>query len=349
MSTSLSKEQEVRWAGCARGRGASAHLVFVFLLLCNSFMISKATVITEDFSTQPLLRGWSLIGDPDLFSWDPTNRALFVTWDSSRPNSYYYFPLGTILTREDDFSLSLDLQLTDATGGINPDKPSTFELALGFLNLATATQTNFLRGNSSDSPNLVEFDYFPDTGFGPTVWPAVWSTNSSLNYNGSSDYTLLALPTGVQMRLTMVYAASNSTLIVSITTNGVPIGAINSVQLSTAFTDFRVGAFAIESYNDAGQDPRYGGSLLAHGTVDNILLRIPPPPVQNLSGNFSNNEWQVTFVSRANWIYTLERTSDFRSWIAVSGSATGTGTNLTLRDIAAPTASSFYRVRAERP
>ena len=91
----------------------------------------------------------------------------------------------------------------------------------------------------------------------------------------AQGFTLLALPTGVLIRLTMSYTASTKTLVTSATTNGVSIGNINSVRLSSSFTDFRVGAFAIESYSDAGQDPRYGGSLLAHGSVDNLLLTIP--------------------------------------------------------------------------
>src|SRR5439155_11928540 len=157
------------------------------------------------------------------------------------------------------FSLAFDLELMDIAGGVDPNKPSTFELALGFLNLVDAAKPNFFRGNGAESPNLVEFDFFPDTGFGPTIWPSMWSTNSRLNYNGAGDYSILPLPTGISMRLTMSYTASNATLATSITTNGVPIGTLNNVKLSPSFTDFRTGAFAIESYSDAGQDPRLGG------------------------------------------------------------------------------------------
>jgi len=157
------------------------------------------------------------------------------------------------------------------------------------------------------------------------------------------------LPRGVRMRLTMAYTASNGMLVTSLTTNGTSIGAINSVGLSAAFTDFRVGAFAIESYSDAGQDPRYGGSLLAHGFVDNIVLTVPPPPVRDLEGTFSNAQWQVTFTSRTNWIYTLERSADFRTWIEVSSNMSSAQTNLILNDTAPPSGNSFYRVRAQRP
>jgi len=220
-------------------------------------------------------------------------------------------------------------------------------MAIGFLNIVEATQTNFLR--AAHSPDLVEFDFFPGTELiAPTIWPSFWSTNSVLNYNGSSDYTILDLPVGVVLHVSMAYTASNRTMVTSIVTNGTSIGAVHTVKLSSSFTDFRVGSFAIESYNDAGQNPQYGGSLLAHGSIDNILITLPPPPVQNLTGSFASNQWEVTFVSRTNWLYTLARTTDFQSWTDVSSSANGTGTNLTLIDTNATTALTFYRVRAER-
>ena len=309
---------------------------------------TRAATITEDFATDPRTRGWTLFGNSTLFVWNAANHNLHVTWDSSRTNSYFYLPLETILTRADDFSLALDLQLSDVAAGVT--KPSTFELAFGFLNLVSATKTNFFRGNSSSSPNLVEFDYFPEAGtISATLWPSFWSTNSVLNYNGSGDYTLLDLPVGPSMRVTMSYTASNQTLATVITTNGVSIGAIASVQLNPSFTDFRVSAFALESYSDAGQDPRYGGSLLAHGMIDNIVLSVPPPPVQNISGQMSDNHWQVTFSSRTNWLYTLESTVGFASWVAVSATTSGNGEVLTLPDSRPLQAQSFYRVRAERP
>src|SRR5882724_10587949 len=94
--------------------------------LCLLSTTSQAAIITEDFATDPLIRGWRVFGDSTLFAWNQTGHNLSVTWDSSRSNSYYYVPLGTILNRLDDFSLELDLELQDITGGVNPNKPSTF-------------------------------------------------------------------------------------------------------------------------------------------------------------------------------------------------------------------------------
>ncbi|HWX19811.1 MAG TPA: hypothetical protein VN578_07885 [Candidatus Binatia bacterium] len=324
------------------------------LLLCSMAIVFTTTVagaatFQEDFATDPLARGWRVFGDRDLFHWNPTSQNLEVTWDSSQTNSYFQFLPGTIVARDDDFSFGLDLRLDDIAAGVNPSKPSTFELAFGLQNLVNAQGTNFLRSTGTASANLVELDFFPDTGFGPTVSPAVWSTNSLLNYNGPEDFTIMDLPVGVPMRITLSYTASNQTLSTTITTNGVSIGAVHDVRLSPSFTDFRVGTFAIESYSDAGQDPRYGGSLLAHGVVDNVVLTVPPNPVKDLNGGINHGVWQVQFVSRSNWVYTLERTMDFQTWTAASGAAPGNGGGLVLEDTNSPAARAFYRVRAERP
>jgi hypothetical protein len=83
--------------------------------------------------------------------------------------------------------------------------------------------------------------------------------------------------------------------------------------------------------------------------VDNVVVTAPPPPIQELLGYLTNGTWQVQFLSRSNWLYTLEQTADFVSWTAASAVGWGNGTNLVLQDTNALAAQSFYRVRAERP
>ena len=104
---------------------------------------------------------------------------------------------------------------------------------------------------------------------------------------------------------------------------------------------------AISSYSAAGD--AYGDSLLAHGAVDNIIVTLPPPPVQGLTGAVSHGLWQVQFNERTNWLYTLQRTTNFVSWRAVAASMSGNATNLFLQDTNAPEDKGFYRVHAERP
>jgi hypothetical protein len=228
-----------------------------------------ATTITENFCINPLQGGWQIFGDTNLFQWDPLNRNLDVTWDSSQSNSYFYHPLGTILTRDDDFRLAFDLQLNEAEAS-----GYGFELAIGFLNLAEATNTNFNRSTGENSPDLVEFDYFPDVGYGPTVWPLFVDTNSDFNYNGTSDYAIYAPIPGDWYHIEMTYTASNNTMVTTMTNFEQTSGITIVDPLDDSFTDFQVDTISISSYKDDG----LGDSIYAQGIVDNIIVTFPCQP-----------------------------------------------------------------------
>ena len=315
-----------------------------------SFLTARCdTVITENFSANPLQNGWKVFGNTNLFQWDSTNQDLRVTWDSSQPNSYFYHPVGTILARDDDFSMAFDLRLTDIGIGFNTNLTESFSIALGFLNLDEATQTNFLRGTDSDSPDLAEFAYFWDAGYGATAWPSLADTNSDFNWNGSTDYAIFALTNGQTYHIVMAYTSSNQTVTATLTNSQQTSGVLITQPLDATFGDFRLDTFSVNGYNDAGQDPAYAGSVLAHGVVDNIVLVVPPPPVQNLTGSLSNGVWQVQFNARAAWSYTLQRSTDFQSWTDLSPVTSAAGGPLSLSDPLPPTAKAFYRIRANRP
>jgi len=312
-----------------------------------------ALTVTQDFSTNPLAHGWNLFGDASLFQWNAANQNLQVTWDSSRSNSYLQMPLGTVMSRSDDFRVELDLLLNDITGGVNPAKPGPMQLAFGFQNRADAESTNFSRGTGADSPNLVEFNFFPDTGYGPTVWPAVISTNSEFNYNGSGDFQLFDLPTGVIMHMVLAYTSSNQTILTAITTNGVLVGPVASAHIGntfggTPFTQFKVNTFAISSYSDLGLAPGpNASSLLAHGVIDNLVITFPPPPIQHEQSVLAAGEWHQSFITRTNWNYLLQATTDFQSWTNLGAPRAGTGGQLQLHDVNAGSFNSrFYRVSA---
>jgi hypothetical protein len=313
--------------------------------------IGGAATFTENFSADPLQNGWQIFGDTNLFAWDSTNQNLVVTWDSSQTNSYFYHPLGTILARSDDFGISFDLQLADIAIGVNPAKTNTFEIADGFINFVSATNASVERGTGRSSMhgarNTWEFDYFPDSGHGATISPTIISSNNQCATMFAHPFVL---DPGALFHVTMNYTASNQTLHTTMTRNGTPFadGAIPDAVLNSpgsTFTDFRLDQFAVINWSDAGAD----GSLLAHGTVDNFVVTVPPPPIQNFSGSFTNNFWQAQFISQSNWLYTLETTADFVSWNDVSTATSGNGTNLFLPDTNAISGKTFYRVRADRP
>lgn len=307
------------------------------LAVASLFVLSvasaAATTITENFSSDPLTHGWKTFGNTNLFHWNSTQQNLEVTWDSTNANSYFYLPLGTVLTVDDNFSVGFDLQLTDVPVA------NGFEIALGFLNFNSATRTNFFRGSGYESPNLAEFDYFPDF-FSPSLTTV--DTNSTFNFL----FDAVPLENGTTYRIEFSHTAGMPFVTGQILTNGVVYGTFPTPYTTTNFTDFRLDAFSVSSFSDVNG---YGSSILAHGIVDNFSAALPPPPVQNLSGKFSGGQWQAKFLSRSNWIYALERSADLQNWSSVTNGISGNGTNLFLSDANTPVDKGFYRIRAERP
>jgi hypothetical protein len=333
-----------------RVSNAARKLALILLLLQPAF--SWANTYTENFSANPTGSGWQVFGTNNLFTWDSTNQNLRVTWDSSKPNNYFHHPLGNTLTSADDFSLSFDLTFEDYASGVNPAKLGTFEAAIGLLNLDQAVTANFFRGAGTTSfgpLNLVEFDFFPafDT-FNATIAQTIVGTNHSnanwlYNHENQQEMT-----PGETFHIAMNYSSVTRTLVTLVTINGEPYGDPQVMTL-LANQDFRVTTFSVSSYSDLGQNPLYAGSLLAHGTVDNISLVTPPPPVENLSGGFNGALWQVQFTCRTNWLYTLERSGNSTLWTNASLATPGNGAMLTLSDANPPAGAALYRVRANRP
>jgi hypothetical protein len=357
---------DIAWAQDTNGQSvtlASASYVRVEVLSGKSDVDGMAAVapawltVAQDFSADPLTQGWRMFGDGSLFTWNSANHNLEVTWDSSRSNSYLQLPLGTIMTRNDDFQVELDLLLKDIAGGINPAKPGPMQLAFGFQNRGDAQSTSFSRGTGADSPNLVEFNFFPDTGYGPTVWPAVYSTNSGMNYNGTGDFSIFDLPTGVTMHIVLAYSSSNQTVMTSIRTNGALVGPVTSARMATnssglggPFTQFNVDTFAISSYSDLGLAPGpNASSILAHGVIDNLVITFPPPPILDQELSPASGLWQETFISRTNWNYVLQTTTNFQTWNDASAVRAGTGGQVGLPDTnSAAFNSRIYRIKAYR-
>jgi hypothetical protein len=334
----------------------NAMLCRLFVAILLTAALSRAAVIQENFDTDPFARGWRAFGDASLFHWNTVNQNLEVTWDSSRTNSFFHLPLGTIVTRSDDFSFSFDVRLSDIRLGNTPGKTNEFQIAIGLLNYASAKRTNYFVGTGVNSTygirNAVEFDYFPDAGFGETFATVVVSTNNRI-------YAAHNFPLGMTaddtFRIAMTYTASNQLLRTSATKNGAPFGKLPGNTLDDLLlagrNDFRVDSFAVISYSDAIQAglPTYHGSILAHGTVDNVQITVPQPPISNLRLSFTNSAWRAQFTSVTNWTYTLERSTDLVAWAVASPATAGTGTALSLPDNNPSSTNSFYRVRADRP
>jgi hypothetical protein len=326
------------------------------LALASLFLVSNlhAVTLVEDFSHDPALDGWQVFGDTNLFTWDSTNHDLKVTWDSSQPNSYFHHPLGRILGTNDDFSVSFDLVLHDYAIGVNPAAPYSFELATGLQNFTEASSAGFLRGGYPTQPDLAEFDFFQwdDSGFDTnTVWPSFIDSENDFYYLNAKSYGVVELPKDVVMRVIMNYTAADQTCVLSITTNGTVVAAPVAAVLNAPgvfFEDYHLDTFAVESYNDA----KSGGSLLAHGTIGNIVLTVPAPPVTLVQGALRNGMWQVQFAGKTNWNYVLQSSSNLQTWLPAGPLVGGTNGRMILRDetnLPPVSQHQFYRVDAVRP
>jgi hypothetical protein len=101
----------------------------------------------------------------------------------------------------------------------------TFQLAIGLIRSAEVTRTNLARGigvhPEFGARNLIEFDYFPDAGFGATV--ALTAVSSNNQFRFSHNFPLEMTP-GATFRAEMSYTASNRILRASMTRDGQPFG-----------------------------------------------------------------------------------------------------------------------------
>jgi len=330
--------------------------VIVLVWLAVAAYSAAAAGFTQDFSANPAHNGWAAHGDASLFSWNAPSGWLDVTWDSSRTNSYFHRPLGTVLTKDDDFSLAFDIWLDDIEAGANPAKPYTFQIAVALFDLSQAVRPNLLAGAGVNATtglrSSVEFNYFPDTETVSETFSAiaVSSNNTTFaQFKFSHDFPR-ALDTGVWHRITLAYTAANRTLTMTKLRAGVPYGAVQTVSLGGTFTDIRCDSVAIASYSDGGQEAgASSGSVLAHGRVDNIVVTTPDPPVTQLAHSLDGTGHHVAFLSRSNWLYTLLRSETLTNWTALDTTATGNGSVLALTDTDPPATRAFYRVRAQRP
>jgi hypothetical protein len=327
-------------------------LLAVLLLAWSGFAEVTPRIYHEDFSNDPSDK-WRVYGETNLFSWSPESGELAVTWDSSNTNSYYYLPFGLTLTRYDDFRISFTLQLGDVQIGTDPLKPYTFQLAIGLINTTNAFDPEMHRGSGVNldhgARNVVEFDYFPDSGLGATVAPTLITENNQIAYSHNYPLELVA---GAQYRIEMVYAATNRTLQTKMTVDGQPFGqppdnSIKDLILTEHFTNFVVNAFAICSYSDAGQSPaQFSGSILAHGTLDDVDVTIYNRPALQLV--LAGQDKHLEFQTALNWRYDLESSDDLINWTTEAESITGNGQRAQII-LTEQIARRFFHLRVQRP
>lgn len=309
----------------------SARLLAALVVLAAALPLPGATLLAR-FDSDPLAAGWRMHGDTNLFVWDSANQNLRVTWDSSKPNSYFHLPLGTNLTRAHGFRLAFDLALDaePAAGGM--------QLALGLLRWSDASSPGFFRGSGSDSPNVATFDYFPDTGWGASLAATLIDASNRFAFVFAAE----ALMPGVTYRVELLHRPGAGRLEGRVFTNGVFVTALPHAFISDGFGDFELDTLAVCGFSGENS---FGSSILAHGVVDNLAFTSPLPVGEIAPDGFG----AVTFLSDAAWLYTLEQSADLVNWTVAAPPAPGNGGVLRLQSASPPAPAGFFRVRAELP
>jgi hypothetical protein len=316
-------------------------ILFLVLLAAAS---ARAMTFTENFTNNPAQNGWQMFGDTNLFTWDSTNDAMDVTWDSTQPNSYFYRPLGTTLTIADCFTVSFNIQLNDISYETYPFYP--MNLALGLFNYNEATNSGFSRPDGT-TPDIFEFDYFPDNGLGQQNLSAVLA-DDTISATNDSDfyfiYDVLPMQPGVDYQVTLTHASGAADLSAVVYTNGA-VYTMMPMAFSAPILGFNLDTLSISSYEE---DATYPDNLLAHGTVGNFVVTLPPV-VRNLACTYSNGVAQVQCGTYTGYNYTLERSADLTTWTPIPPATIGSGNIITLSDSSPPSSYAFYRVRARVP
>lgn len=307
---------------------------------------------SEGFQESPLGRGWEVVGDASLFQWDAAAGGLGVTWDSSRSNSFFLRRIAAPVTPSDDFAFGFDLTLSRMDVGTSPEKSGTFQIALGLINVADAMDPGFQRGVFLRSRNLVEWTWFaaqPDGAIAASLSPAIVPADGRLPWGYSDSF--VQLETGVRYGFGLRYTSTNRTLRIAMTADGVALPDPAPVVLPRSFTGFRVDALSIHSYSDAGQDPRYAGSVHAVGIVDDVWWEGPGAAVGRVRLAGQGNARRVVTATRSGWVYWLEVSEDLKVWGRAGAEVTGTGGDIAFEDPGTEGGREhrFYRVGARLP
>jgi hypothetical protein len=320
--------------------------IILFALLAASS--ARAVTLTENFTNDPAGGGWQVFGDTNLFTWDSTNDVEDVTWDSTQPNSYFYHPLGTILTIADCFTISFDIQLSDLTCQTNQGLAN---IGVGLLNYDEATNSAFSRPDGI-TPNVFEFEYYPDDGEeDPTEQSEVAGSliDDVGDLTNFPDFCFIYDPVpmnfGTTYHVTLTHQAGQPTLNALMTTNGQVFSTMPNVY-PTPFDNFQLDTVAVENYEqDSGYDAY---DMFGNGTVGNFVVTLPPV-VRNVSLTLSNGIPQVQCGTYRGYAYALERSTDLATWMRLLPATIANGNIITLTDPTPPATNAFYRIRAQVP
>ena len=164
-----------------------------------------------------------------------------------------------------------------------------------------------MRGTGTDSPNLVEWDYFPDTGFGATVSPALASSKSEF----SAGFTFPAeLTKGKVYTVRMGYDGSTGVLKTEMLEEGKPWKTIAEVKRKNAHAGFLVDTFSISNFTAKGSE----SSLFATGTIDELAIATSRSGPSFVDVHLDEGQWRARAFVVAPDDWQLQRSGDLRDW-----------------------------------
>jgi len=261
-------------------------LILFFFLLLSTLLFSQLVSFTEDFSTDPALRGWSYSGinpgksphTPPLFVWNSTENRLDVTYNSNLANSMFFKPLDVAVDECSIFKFSFKLFLTN----IQAETDGFCQFTFGLRN---TTRDDFDRfGKDFFNPNdpyscfdIVEWGYVPNPQspglfyFDPFVFPTICTSESDNFRNNWSPATVTQLQTDVLYEITQTYEPAERKLYMEMTADGVPItNADVTTPVSLYEGDvFYCNAIAVSNYYNRF-DWNLTPDTIVHGYIDDI-------------------------------------------------------------------------------
>lgn len=319
-------------------------LIALAMSLCPGL---EADELRDDFAADPFASGsgrWRVVGDAELFRWDPRAGALAVTWDSSRENSFCVLPLGRPVSAAEAVSFACDLTLTEAGPRPDSSRPQVLQVSIALVRQSRLPAGYSQRTATGRAVDLLDFSFFPLADYGPFgiaayVAPAAFGQMRA-GYSFGNSYNLAD---GQPHRLECRWDPLDRRLHTTLTGAG-PIQPTHPPL--PADDDFVVDALAIVVWNE-GPTPQ--DSLFARGVLDNVVITrpgLPSPWVEPLT--FEALTRTVRLRSRTGFHYQLEASGDLSQWTALGEPTAGTGDEIVLNDLRkALFPQQFYRVRAE--
>jgi len=239
---------------------------FLLILICVLGTASAAGWL-ETFDADPLAGGWSVAGDASLYAWD--GERLSAAWDSTRPDSCFWRPLGLTLDGSQGFAASFDVSLADVSIG----EGAFWEVSVGLLRAGNIGDPSFNRGFVGGFPtNLIEWDFFPTAGAAP---PEGYVGHVAVDSAGAwyyADLPYAVISPGAVYTVKMAYDPVAGSLSLAMLEDGVPFASAGAIEIAGGAL-FNIDAFGVESYCAGGT-----AQLSAHGWVDNVGFALVPEP-----------------------------------------------------------------------